>query len=173
MSPQTNFPNPNKDVTVVEPSLATKFFASALYSGYSPIASGTIGSAVALAFYFIPGFESSTIIGPSIFIAFVLGIKTANTMEQRYGHDPAEVTIDEVVGMWISLFLLPKKIFITIAAFIAFRFFDIIKPFPARKFDSMHGGFGIMMDDVIAALYTNSILQLALLAPAIKELLLR
>lgn len=173
MSLQTNFPNPNKDVTVIEPSFATKIFASALWSGYSPLASGTLGSLVALAFYFIPGFESYTIIGTSIFIAFVLGIKTANTMEQRYGHDPAEVTIDEVVGMWISLFLLPKKILIATAAFFAFRFFDIIKPFPARKFDSMHGGFGIMMDDVIAALYTNSILQLALLVPAIKELLLR
>ena len=94
-------------------------------------------------------------------------------MEQRYGHDPAEVTIDEVVGMWISLFLLPKKIFIVIAAFFVFRFFDIIKPFPARKFDKMHGGFGIMMDDVIAGIYTNIILQIALLIPAIKELLLR
>jgi phosphatidylglycerophosphatase A len=173
MSPQTNFPNPNKDVTVVEPSFVTKLFASALFSGYSPIASGTVGSAVALVFYFIPGFESLVIIGTSILVVFVLGIKTANTMEQRYGHDPAEVTIDEVVGMWISLFLLPKKIFVVIAAFFVFRFFDIIKPFPARKFDNMRGGFGIMMDDVIAGIYANIILRLVLLIPVIKELLLR
>ena len=93
-------------------------------------------------------------------------------MEQRYGHDPAEVTIDEVVGMWISLVLLPKKILIVITAFFAFRFFDIIKPFPARKFDNMNGGFGIMMDDVIAGIYANIILRLALLIPVIKELLL-
>jgi phosphatidylglycerophosphatase A len=93
-------------------------------------------------------------------------------MEKRYGHDPAEVTIDEVLGMWISLLLLPKKIFIVIAAFFIFRFFDIIKPFPARKFDAMHGGLGIMMDDVIAGIYANIILQIALLIPVIKELLL-
>lgn len=173
MSPQTNFPNLNKDATVVEPSLVTKIFASALFSGYSPIASGTVGSAVALAFYFIPGFESIVIIGASIFIVFVLGIRTANTMEKKYGHDPAEVTIDEVVGMWVSLFLLPKRIFIIIAAFFAFRFFDIIKPFPARKFDNMTGGFGIMMDDVVAGIYANVILQLLLLIPFIKKLLLR
>ena len=173
MSPQTNIPNPNEKATVVEPSFVTKLFASALFSGYSPIASGTVGSMVALAFYFIPGFESLLIISTSILIVFILGIKTANTMEQRYGHDPAEVTIDEVVGMWISLFLLPKKIFIVIAAFFVFRFFDIFKPFPARKFDNMHGGFGIMMDDVIAGIYSNIIIQLALLIPMVKEFLLK
>ena len=93
-------------------------------------------------------------------------------MEKRYGHDPAEVTIDEVLGMWVSLLLLPKKIIIIIAAFFIFRFFDIIKPFPARKFDAMHGGLGIMMDDVIAGIYANIILQIALLIPAMNELLL-
>ena len=90
-------------------------------------------------------------------------------MERYYGDDPSEVTIDEVVGMWISLFLLPKKIFVVIAAFFLFRIFDIIKPFPARKFDDMHGGFGIMMDDVIAGMYTNIILQLAILIPYLKN----
>jgi phosphatidylglycerophosphatase A len=172
MSPQANFPSQNNDVTVTEPSFVTKLFASALFSGYSPVASGTVGSAVALAFYFIPGFESLFIISTSILVVFILGIKAASTMERRYGHDPAEVTIDEVVGMWISLFLLPKKILIVIAAFFAFRFFDIIKPFPARRFDTMHGGFGIMMDDVIAGIYANIILQLALLIPVINKLLL-
>jgi phosphatidylglycerophosphatase A len=173
MNPQTNFQNLNKDVTVVEPSFATKLFASALFSGYSPVASGTVGSAVALVFYFIPGFESLAIISTSIIVVFILGIKTSRAMEQRYGHDPAEVTIDEVLGMWISLVLLPKKIFIVIAAFFLFRFFDIIKPFPAREFDNMHGGFGIMMDDAIAGIYANSILQLTLLIPVMKELLLQ
>jgi len=173
MSPQSNFPNQSKVITGVEPSFATKLFASALFSGYSPVASGTVGSAVALAFYFIPGFESLVFIGAFILIVFILGIKASHTMEQRYGHDPAEVTIDEVVGMWISLFLLPKKIFIALTAFILFRFFDIIKPFPAHKFDTMHGGFGIMMDDVVAGIYANIILQLALLMPIMKELLSR
>jgi len=173
MSPQSNIPNQNNVVTKIEPSFATKLFASALFSGYSPVASGTVGSAVALAFYFIPGFESLVFIAPSIFIVFVFGMHASVRMEQRYGHDPAEVTIDEVVGMWISLFLLPKKIFIALTAFILFRFFDIIKPFPAHKFDTMHGGFGIMMDDVVAGIYANIILQFALHIPVMKELLLR
>ena len=94
-------------------------------------------------------------------------------MEKWYGHDPAEVTIDEVVGMWISLFLLPKKIFVVLSAFILFRILDIIKPPVSRKFDKMHGGLGIMMDDVIAGIYTNIILQFALLIPIINNFLLR
>jgi phosphatidylglycerophosphatase A len=173
MTSQIKSPNPNNSIAVVEPSLATKFFASALFSGYSPVASGTVGSAVALAFYFIPGFESPLIIGLLILIVFTLGIRASSVMEKRYGHDPSEVTVDEVVGMWISLFLLPKAYLVAIVSFLIFRIFDIIKPFPARKFDNMHGGFGIMMDDVIAGIYTNIVLQLVLLVPTVKEIVLR
>jgi CDP-diacylglycerol--glycerol-3-phosphate 3-phosphatidyltransferase len=163
---------PSNHLNTVKPSFAINLFASALFSGYSPVVSGTVGSAVALAFYFIPGFELPLVISTITLIVFLLGIKASAIMEQQYGHDPSEVTIDEVVGMWISLFLLPKKIFIVLAAFFIFRIFDIIKPFPAKKFDRMHGGFGIMMDDVIAGIYANIILQLALLIPFIKNLLL-
>jgi phosphatidylglycerophosphatase A len=157
----------------VEPSFGTKLFASALFSGYAPVASGTVGSAVGVAIYLIPGFESLACIGPFILIVFIVGLKVAAIMEQRYGHDPSEVTIDEVVGMWISLFLLPKKIFVVLAAFFLFRFLDIVKPFPAHKFDAMHGGFGIMMDDVVAGIYANIIIQLIIRLSLFNELLLR
>jgi len=173
MTSQTNLQNQNSNEVISEPSFVTKLFASALFSGYSPVASGTAGSAVALAFYFIPGFESPLVIAIVTIIVCLLGIKTSDVMEKRYGHDPAEVTIDEVVGMWISLFLLPKSILTALAAFFIFRFFDIIKPYPARKFDDMHGGFGIMMDDVIAGIYSNVIIQTALLIPFVKDILLR
>jgi phosphatidylglycerophosphatase A len=82
-------------------------------------------------------------------------------MEKVYGHDPGEVTIDEVLGMWISLMLLPKTIAVSGAAFFIFRILDIVKPYPARRFDSLHGGKGIMLDDVVSALYTNLLLQAA------------
>jgi len=156
-----------------EPSLLIKLFASGLYTGYVPVASGTLGSAVAIVFYFIPGFESPAILGLVVLLVFGLGIKASSIMEKRYGHDPAEVTIDEVVGMWITLFLLPKTLLVALAAFFIFRFFDIIKPFPAHTFDIMPGGFGIMMDDVISGIYANITIQLLLLIPFIKELLLR
>jgi phosphatidylglycerophosphatase A len=156
-----------------EPSFLIKLFASGLYTGYVPAASGTLGSAIALPFYFIPGFESPLILGFILLLVFGLGIKASSIMEKRYGHDPAEVTIDEVAGMWITLFLLPKTILVVLIAFIVFRFFDIIKPFPARIFDTMHGGIGIMMDDVVAGIYANITIQIFLLIPFFKELLLR
>jgi phosphatidylglycerophosphatase A len=156
-----------------EPSLPIKLFASGLYTGYVPAASGTLGSAVAVAFYFIPGFESPVILSFILLLVFGLGVKASSIMEKRYGHDPAEVTIDEVVGMWITLFLLPKTLLVVLAAFFVFRFFDIVKPFPARTFDTMHGGFGIMMDDVVSGIYANITMQIVLLIPSIKEFLLR
>ncbi len=137
-----------------------KLFGSGLFSGYSPVASGTVGSLMGLAIYALPGFENPGVMIAACFIVFVLGIKAAELMERRYGHDPAEVTIDEILGMWISLLFLPKSIFLGFTAFLLFRIFDIVKPWPARKFDTVRGGFGIMMDDVIAAFYTNIILHI-------------
>lgn len=120
-----------------------------------------MGSAVGLAiFYFIPGFEQWWVIIPIIIVTFVFGVKASALMEKRYGHDPGEVTIDEVVGMWVSLLFLPKDPIAIGIAFFIFRIFDIIKPYPARKFDNVHGGLGIMVDDVIAGLYTVASIHL-------------
>ena len=74
--------------------------------------------------------------------------------------DPSFVVIDEVAGQLITLFLLPFSWKILIAGFILFRVFDVIKPFPARRAEKLHGGWGIMMDDVLAGLYGNILLQL-------------
>jgi phosphatidylglycerophosphatase A len=80
-------------------------------------------------------------------------------MEKYYGKDPSQVTIDEAVGMWISLLWLPKTPIVFLSAFFLFRFFDIIKIFPATYFDRKRGGFAIMMDDVVAAVYANVVAQ--------------
>ena len=143
-------------------NLVTKAFASGLFSGYSPVASGTVGSAVGLAFYCIPGFEQPSVLIPLSVLVLILGIKASDAMEKVYGHDPGEVTIDEVLGMWISLAFLPKTVLVGALAFFIFRILDIVKPFPARRFDNLHGGAGVMLDDVISAVYTNLLLQLAL-----------
>jgi phosphatidylglycerophosphatase A len=143
-----------------EPSWFVKAFASGLYSGYFPVASGTVGSFVALLlYYFIPPLSNSHLLLLVAVVTFVLGIQASEIMEKYYGHDPAEVTIDEVVGMWISLLFLPHNIFIVGCAFLFFRILDIIKPYPANRFDTMNGGIGIMMDDVVSGIYTNLIIQ--------------
>jgi phosphatidylglycerophosphatase A len=139
----------------------TKAFASGLFSGYSPIASGTVGSAVGLAIYFIPGFEQIYVILPFCFLVYFVGVRTAEAMEKVYGQDPGEVTIDEVLGMWISLLFLPKTIPVAVVAFFVFRILDIVKPYPARRFDNTPGGSGVMLDDVISGIYTNLLIHLA------------
>ncbi|MFZ1979485.1 MAG: phosphatidylglycerophosphatase A [Bacteroidota bacterium] len=135
------------------------FFASGFFSGYSPIAPGTVGSAAALVLYAIPGFEHPFVMSTIIILTLILGVFASDPMEKKYGHDPSVVTIDEVAGMWVSLVFLPKSIIVALTAFLAFRIFDIIKPYPARLFDEMHGGIGIMMDDVVAGVYTNFLVQ--------------
>lgn len=166
MVPPIESPNPTSDTPTQDtapPSVGflQKAFASGLFSGYSPIASGTVGSAVGLAVYWIPGFEQPLVMSAACLLVFVFGVRASGAMEKVYGHDPGEVTIDEVLGMWISLLLLPKTILVSVAGFILFRVFDIFKPYPARRFDALHGGSGIMLDDVVSALYTNLLLQAA------------
>jgi phosphatidylglycerophosphatase A len=167
MALPTESPNPNNTPAVIATAAApsvglfTKAFASGLFSGYSPIASGTVGSAVGLAIYFIPGFEQVYVILPLCVLVYFVGVKTAEAMEKVYGHDPGEVTIDEVLGMWISLLFLPKTILIAVIAFFVFRILDIMKPYPAKRFDNNPGGSGVMLDDVISGIYTNLLIQLA------------
>ncbi|HTY11029.1 MAG TPA: phosphatidylglycerophosphatase A [Bacteroidota bacterium] len=138
-----------------------KIFASGLFSGYAPVASGTVGTFVGILIYLIPSVSETVILAPACVIVFILGSLAAGTMEKAYGHDPSVVTIDEVLGIWVSLLLLEKTYAVVIAAFFLFRAFDIFKPWPARFFDRKHGGWNIMMDDVVAGLYTNIVLQIA------------
>ena len=143
--------------------LVSRLLATGFYSGYSPFASGTAGSLVGLLFYIIPGFEKPFIL-PTLTLAFlIVGIKISAQMEQAFGDDPQIVVIDEIVGMWIALLFLPKKFSIALLAFLLFRLFDIFKPPPARQAERLKNGVGIMLDDVVAGLYANVVLQLFLL----------
>jgi phosphatidylglycerophosphatase A len=139
-------------------------FASGLFTGYVPVASGTVGALLGLLLYALPGLEHPGILFGVAFVVFILGVRTASLMERALGHDPHQVTIDEIVGMWVSLLFLPKSWSVALAAFFLFRLLDILKPFPARRFDRLSGGLGIMMDDVVAGAYTNLILQILIRA---------
>ncbi|MBE0571178.1 MAG: phosphatidylglycerophosphatase A [Ignavibacteriaceae bacterium] len=137
-----------------------KFIGSGFYSGFSPYISGTVGSLAALIIYLIPGFEELFVIIPAIIIFMVYGIYLGNKFEVEYGKDPSQCTVDEVVGMWISLVALPKSIGIVVSTFILWRILDIIKPPPARNLERLKGGLGIMIDDVISGIYTLLIMHL-------------
>jgi phosphatidylglycerophosphatase A len=139
---------------LVKINFLEKIIGSGFYTGYIPFASGTFASLIAALIFFIPGFEKSYIIIPAIVLSFIIGIPVGNKFEVTYGKDPAQCTIDEIMGMWISLFLIPKTIINVAIGFFIWRFFDIIKPYPARDLEKLKGGLGIMIDDFIAALYS-------------------
>lgn len=131
-----------------------KFLGSGFYTGYLKYASGTFGSIAALIIYLIPGFERTEVIIPAIILFIIIGIPISSQFETVYGKDPSECTIDEVVGMWISLLFVPKKVLYISIAFIIWRLLDIIKPYPARQAERLPAGFGIMTDDIISAVYS-------------------
>ena len=130
-----------------------RIIGSGLFSGYIPFAPGTFGSIVALSIYLIPGMENPTILLVLISLFSVIGIPIGTKFEALYGKDPKQCTIDEMVGMWITLLFIPKKIWFIILAFIIWRVLDIVKPFPANIAEKLEGGLGIMLDDIIAAIY--------------------
>jgi phosphatidylglycerophosphatase A len=139
---------------LVKINFLEKIIGSGLYTGYIPFASGTFASLIAAFIFFIPGFEKSYVIIPAVILSFIVGIPVGNKFELIYGKDPAQCTIDEMMGTWISLFLIPKTIINVVIGFFIWRFFDIIKPYPARDLEKLKGGLGIMIDDFIAALYS-------------------
>ena len=128
--------------------------ATGLGSGYAPFAPGTAGSLLALCLYFL--FPLTIwwwlII---IIITILLGILTGTYVEKHSVKDPGIVVIDEIAGQWISLLFLPRTGPVFIIAFLLFRVLDIVKPFPADRSQNLNGGLGIMLDDIIAGIYTN------------------
>jgi phosphatidylglycerophosphatase A len=99
----------------------------------------------------------------AIALVVIAGTWSAGVAERHFGkHDPGQVVIDEVAGMLITLFLNPAGWFSAAVGFLLFRAADIVKPFPARRFERLPGGLGIMADDVMAGIYANLALRVIL-----------
>ena len=145
------------------------FIATAGYSGYFPIAPGTVGSAVGLLVYGLVWWTGSKPLEVVLIAAlFAVGV-WAGTIAERYfgGVDPGPIVMDEVVGMLITLAFIPVGWSGALAGFFLFRIFDVIKPYPAGRFEALHGGLGVMADDAMAAVYANLSLRLVMwLLPA-------
>lgn len=133
---------------------------SGFYTGYIKKASGTFGSLAGLLIYLIPGFENPSVMIFFISLFIVIGVPIAIKFENKYGTDPKEYTNDEVIGMWISLLFVPKKIWWIIITFLIWRFLDIVKPFPAKQLENVKNGWGVLLDDIAAGIYSFIILQL-------------
>ncbi len=137
-----------------------KVFASFFGAGYSPVAPGTVGSAAAfIIIWFLPTGHWAYW---AAFVALTLfGVWVSGKAEEYWGHDPSKVVIDEVAGSMASLMLVPKSLSLWILAFLAFRAYDIIKIPPAGTVEKkFRGGWGIMMDDIVAGIYTFVLVHL-------------
>lgn len=138
------------------------FFATCGYVGYAPVAPGTFGSAVGLAVFAAVRASGSTFVEVAVIVGvFAIGVWSAGAAERYLGRvDPAPVVIDEVAGMVITLALLPVTITGVIVAFLIFRALDVIKPWPAGRFEKLPGGLGVMADDGMAGIYGNLLMRL-------------
>ncbi|MFZ1321848.1 MAG: phosphatidylglycerophosphatase A [Ignavibacteria bacterium] len=146
-----------------KPDIFSVIFSSCFYIGYIPFASGTFGSVFGILFFIANDFLNFEILIPAILILFGIGIYTSGVMMKRFGDDPSEVVLDEVIGMWVTVLIFiildPSVSSLSLIQFIvlffSFRFFDIFKIQPAKYFDDLDTAFGVMMDDVIAGLYAG------------------
>ncbi|MGC4080556.1 MAG: phosphatidylglycerophosphatase A [Vicinamibacterales bacterium] len=138
--------------------------ATALGAGYAPAAPGTFGSAVGLFLWWLlpasPVVQAATIV-----VVFIVGSWSGSVAERHFGKsDPGHVVIDEVLGQLMTLFMNPVGWIGALVGFGLFRLMDIVKPYPANRFEALHGGVGIMADDAMAGVYANIALRLVLLA---------
>ena len=140
------------------------FIATGCYSGYLPKAPGTWGSLVGLLLFFLLHTLSLEIYLAVLAGLFVIGTFAAGEAEKIVDHkDPGLVVIDEIIGMLVTMIAIPATPLAMGLGFILFRIFDIWKPFPVNFFDQrFHGGLGIMLDDVMAGIYSLIILQLVI-----------
>jgi phosphatidylglycerophosphatase A len=133
---------------------SASFIASVFGVGYIPFASGTFGSVAAL----LPAFGLMHVggvwlLGAGAVAVSILGIWVCDIHVRATGrHDPSECVIDEVAGQWLACLAAPLTLPGYILAFIAFRLFDILKPWPASAAERAPGGLGVMLDDLVAGL---------------------
>jgi len=95
-----------------------------------------------------------------IILTTIIGAIVTNQLEKEWGEDPSKVVIDEIIGVWITLLFVPLTWQNILIGFVLFRVFDIWKPLGIRSLEAIKNGWGVMLDDVLAGIYANIILQI-------------
>ncbi len=139
------------------------FAALGFGSGLSPIMPGTMGTIVALPIVWAMSFTPWYIYIAIVVLAFVIGVKVCQTTSDALQlHDHGGIVWDEIVGLMVAFIFVPFTWFTALLGFLLFRLFDIAKPWPIGSIDKrVHGGFGIMIDDIIAGAITCVLLHIA------------
>ncbi|RLD75606.1 MAG: phosphatidylglycerophosphatase A [Bacteroidetes bacterium] len=146
-----------------------KIIATGLGTGYAPIAPGTAGSILGILLFWLLNYllgslniDSQISLLLNLFaIIFVLliGVYSIKKVHTVWEHDASKIVIDEVVGVWIAIYAMPFEWQYYLYAFILFRFFDITKPLFIRRLDKMPGDWSVMLDDVLAGIYSLIVIQ--------------
>jgi phosphatidylglycerophosphatase A len=149
-------------------------FATGLGAGYFPVASGTMGSLWALVLLGLGRFLVPWTV-PAVWQAMALavlvcgGAVLCTAAEKTLGHDSSKIVLDEMAGMWIAMAFIPWRLDTIILAFILFRFFDVMKTFPINRMEKLPGGWGVMLDDVLAGIFSNILVRVYLKIPGLVQ----
>ena len=141
-----------------------RFLATGAYVGYAPAASGTFGTLVAIplaiALDRLAG-GNAALLAASILVCAAAAVWSADVFARASGvKDPSAVVSDEIAGYLFAVAFMPATAPRLFAAFVAFRFFDIVKPPPIRQLERLPGGFGIVADDLLAGVAANVVVRL-------------
>ena len=140
-----------------------KAISTGLFSGYSPLVPGTVGTIPAWLLLFLVVGTNQIVLGVTTIILLAVSVWSAGEAEPLFGHDAKKIVIDEWAGMAVSVLFVPLTFTNYLIAFIAFRFFDVVKLPPAAQFERLSGGWGVTMDDVAAGIHANIAVQIYLL----------
>ena len=139
------------------------FIAQGAYSGRFPKAPGTAGTVIGALLYLLVKDASSLVYGAVCVCLIALGTWAAGRADTILGtKDSPTIVIDEVAGFIVAMMLVPFTWWSVPAVFVLFRFFDILKPWPIDRLQSIPGGLGVMLDDIVAGIYANVFFQIAL-----------
>lgn len=146
-----------------------KLIASGLGTGYAPIAPGTAGSILGILIIYFYNLAFSQLEFPrsivlvlnlvAIIVILLIGVYAIKKVHKIWIHDAPQIVIDEVIGVWIAVFAIPFQWQYYLYALILFRFFDILKPLYIRRLDNLKSDWSVMLDDVLAGVYANVVLQ--------------
>jgi phosphatidylglycerophosphatase A len=132
-----------------------KLIATFFYVGLIPIGPGTFGTLAAIPLFYVLSFTPLYLYLAITVVIILISVWASTVAEEVFGKtDPGQVVADEVCGYLITMILVPVTLSNIFLGFLLFRFFDIAKPYPARKFEKLPSGWGIVMDDVMAGVYS-------------------
>lgn len=143
--------------------------ATGFGSGFCPILPGTAGTIVAIPIWYalssLPLLLYAVIVG----LAFLLSVVVSDRAQRHWGKkDDRRIVIDEMMGFLITMMGIPTSVSAVCGGFILFRAFDILKPPPIRRLEKVGGGYGVVLDDVLAGIYANLCLQLIFMFQLLK-----